>query len=359
LVSGVFSLPLLDPVTPQREFIAGDENVLVRAAVNVVLQHQADRLPLVIYGPTGSGKTFLAEGLAEAWRQAGADHQPPRNVLRISGVDFARGYAEACQVDSIADFRDQFLHTDFILVDAVHTLASKERAAREFCFQLSGWLNAGIVVLVTSLKSPPQLPDAGLASRLSAGLVVPLALPSPVVRRTLLAQFAQQRSLDLSDDLLEFLAQRIPGAVSSEPSPRDLLAALTQLESTASLTGSPIDERLIASLFQGALPSEEIEFKRILAAVCKRYGVTADELRSSSRRQTLVRARGVAVVLARRLTGESLQSLGKLLGKRDHSTIHHALQSTEQALASDENLEQLLVSLQQELVSGGKAAGRG
>jgi hypothetical protein len=35
------------------------------------------------------------------------------------------------------------------------------------------------------------------------------------------------------------------------------------------------------------------------------------------------------------------------------------LQTTEQALAGDESLHQLVESLQQELVNGGKGAGRG
>jgi chromosomal replication initiator protein len=178
----------------------------------------------------------------------------------------------------------------------------------------------------------------------------------------LLTYFARQRALDLSDDLIDCLAERVPGVVSKSPSPRDLLAALVQLESTARLTGSDVDAGLIESLFSPG-PRHQVDFRRILAAVSKRYGVTADELRSSSRRQSLVRARGVVVVLARRLTGESLQSLGKLLGKRDHSTIHHALQTTEQAASGDDSLRQVIESLQQELLGdssrSGKVAHRG
>lgn len=352
MVSGVFSLPLLDPAVPYRDFVAGEENALVRVARRVVLEDVRDHLPLVICGPTGTGKTFLAEGLAEAWRQAAAG----REVLRTTGVDFARQYADACDTDSIGDFRESSSRAGLILVDAIHRLVAKERAAREFCFQLESWLAAGKIVIVTSLPSPPDWANcgeanAGLASRLSAGLVLPLALPSLDARRELLTYFAQQRALDLSDDLIAFLAERVPGAVTTTPSPRDLLAALIQLESTAKLTGSGIDAGLIESLFQPKSPGGDIAFKHVQAAVVKRFGITADELRSSSRRQSLVRARGVAILLARRLTGESLQSLGKSLGNRDHSTIHHALQTIEQAVADDNSLRDLVESLHQDLAN--------
>src|SRR6185295_9820917 len=149
------------------------------------------------------------------------------------------------------------------------------------------------------------------------------------------------RSLELGDDVLDCLAERVPGATSRTASPRDLQAAVVQLQATANLTGCLADAKLAESLF-GGNREHKVEFKRILAAVAKRCGTTVDELRSSSRRQSLVRARGIAALLARRLTGESLQSLGGLLGKRDHSTIHHAVRSMEEAMESDDALRQLV-----------------
>lgn len=347
MVSGVFSLPLHDPAGPVREFLAGEENALVRSAIQAVTQARSECMPLVLYGPSGAGKTFLAEGLSDAWRAAQSGNH--RQVLRTTGNDFDRQYADACATDSIGDFRDSFRLPGLILVDAIHPLVAKDKATREFCFHLDSWMACGKPVVITSLLSPLQLSHEGLASRLSAGLVVPVALPSLGARRELLSHFARQRSLDLPDELIDSLAERVPGSVTRVPSPCDLQAALVQLDCAARLTGGAIDEKLIASLFDSQSKAGEVDFKRILTLVCKRYGVTLDELRSSSRRQTLVRARGVAVVLGRRLTKESLHSLGKALGKRDHSTIHHAWQTTEDAAAADESLRQLVDSLQQEL----------
>src|SRR5437868_2925059 len=134
-----------------------------------------------------------------------------------------------------------------------------------------------------------------------------VALPSLDARRAPLEYFARQRSLELGDDVLDCLAERVPGATSRTASPRDLQAAVVQLQATANLTGCMADAKLAESLF-GGNREHKVEFKRILAAVAKRCGTTVDELRSSSRRHSLVRARGIAALLARRLTGESLQS---------------------------------------------------
>jgi chromosomal replication initiator protein len=368
LVSGVFSLPLCDPAGPARDFLASEENALVRMALRAVVSPAPEQFPLVICGPTGTGKTLLAEGLANAWKLGRAGPDIPsrspstssevplgtrdlQEVHRTSGADFARGYADACDTDSIGDFREAAAKAGLVLVDAVHPLATKEKACREFCFQLDRWSDAGKLVIVTSLVSPLDLANPGLASRLSAGLVLPLALPSLDARRTLLEYFARERSLELPDDVLDCLAERVPGAATRTASPRDLQAALVTLEAKAKLTGCSADAKLAEALFGGRNGEHKIEFKRILSAVAKRCGTTVDELRSSSRRQSLVRARGIAILLARRLTGESLQSLGGLLGKRDHSTIHHAVRSMEEALETDEALRRLVESLQLELES--------
>ena len=354
MVSGVFSLPLLVPQGPPQTFLADDENALVRVAQRVVLQGRREQLPLVIYGSSGTGKSLLADGLAESWREAAAG----REVFRTSGVDFARAYADACDTDSIGDFRDLAAKAGLVLVDAVHPLIAKDRAVREFCYQLDHWLHNGKVVIVTCLVSPLDLKNAALASRLSAGLVIPLRLPSPQVRRELLGHFARQRSLELDDELLDQLAKRVRGTTTNTPSARDLHAALVQLETKARLTGCEVDRRLVESLFEAAVDAGQVEFQQIVAVVAKRFGVGIDELRSSSRRQSLVRARGVAVVLGRRLTAKSLQALGEQLGDRDHSTIHHALETTTEAIANDESLRQLVAALELELAAGPKTKRR-
>ena len=74
VVTGVFSIPLDADFSPSsddlrrrlalREFIAGQENALVRLAAETLLSGDVRYNPLVFYGATGTGKTHLARGLA-------------------------------------------------------------------------------------------------------------------------------------------------------------------------------------------------------------------------------------------------------------------------------------------------------
>ena len=75
MVNGVVDIPLNgDAVLPDAapgggHFFAGPENCLAQVAVRSVLEQPAEGYnPLVFYGPSGTGKSHLAQGLARAWK---------------------------------------------------------------------------------------------------------------------------------------------------------------------------------------------------------------------------------------------------------------------------------------------------
>jgi chromosomal replication initiator protein len=73
--------------------------------------------------------------------------------------------------------------------------------------------------------------------------------------------------------------------------------------------------------------------KLIIKHVAKEFQVKPSDLRSSSRKQSIVLARGVAVYLNRKLLGTGFLRIGSLLGNRDHSTIMHANRKIERLIA--------------------------
>ena len=63
---------------------------------------------------------------------------------------------------------------------------------------------------------------------------------------------------------------------------------------------------------------------KIQSAVCEYYRISLSEILSPRRCSPLVKARHVAMRLARDLTTASLPEIGRIFD-RDHSTVHHAL----------------------------------
>ena len=69
------------------------------------------------------------------------------------------------------------------------------------------------------------------------------------------------------------------------------------------------------------------------------------DLKSKSRKQSMVNARSVAMYLARTYTGKSLIEIAKFFNRTDHTTVIHAVKKIEQQINSDD-----LIAHQVELI---------
>jgi chromosomal replication initiator protein len=73
----------------------------------------------------------------------------------------------------------------------------------------------------------------------------------------------------------------------------------------------------------------------VLRVVSEYFVVPVSGLRGPRRSRSLVRARAVAVWLARQRLGGGFPAIGRMLGGRDGSTIRHACQQVEQRRARE------------------------
>ena len=97
--------------------------------------------------------------------------------------------------------------------------------------------------------------------------------------------------------------------------------------------------------------TEEVSIAAITAAVAKYFRIKVSDLRSSSRKQSLVRARSLAMSLARRLTSKSMHQIGDYFGGRDHTTVLHAIRKTESLLQEDADLRRAADEVTEKLCS--------
>lgn len=360
VVSGVFSIPLeacsAPPLkapsrgTPRgvavREYIGSEENRLVQFAVQELFAAQRRYNPVVFCGPTGTGKTLLAEGLAERWRQ----ERPGEPLIATCGADFARSYAYALDTDSLADFRDKLAAARFFVVDDLQQLRQKPAAQEELARLLDRLLDCGTAVLLAT-SQPPGTHD-GLArrlrSRLSSGLTVPLLAPGAPARRVLLQQLAEKHAVCLSEEALDLLAA---GTEPERLTVPQLNHAILQLGHAARVEDADAarDTDWIRAFLEDQARARQPSFRVIAGKTARYFNVTMQQLRGPSRRSQVVRARGVAMLLARTLTGRSLELIGQYFGNRDHTTVLHACRKTESLRHTDLAIATAVDQLSQEL----------
>jgi chromosomal replication initiator protein len=113
---------------------------------------------------------------------------------------------------------------------------------------------------------------------------------------------------------------------------RQLESGLIGVAAKASLLNLQIDTKLARSVVRNIVRhAQEITIERIQKLVCKHYKLTMEELLSRSRKRNIVQPRQIAMYLARRYTGQSLQAIGRSFS-RYHATTLHAIRAVERSI---------------------------
>jgi chromosomal replication initiator protein len=329
--------------------VAGPENHLAVAAVLGLLGSHGTRQPwrpdlfrpLMLYGPPGSGKSHLAQGLAEQWARL----NPHDRVVAVEASEFAAELNDAIESHTVSTWRRRYRQANLLVVEQLDALARRGSAQSELLATIDELLAADAAIVITSRKSPAQLAGLlpALASRLTGGLTVPLAMPQSAARRALLQLCAARHQLQFDSATLELLTERLPAGVVP------LHTALLALSSETRDSDGKVRFEDALRYINTASRGNALELQHVAARTAAHFGISLTDLKSPSRRRGVVMARDVAMLLCRRLTGKSLQQIGRYFGGRDHTTVLHGCRKTEALLADEpslaENVRQLELTL--------------
>jgi chromosomal replication initiator protein len=330
------ALPGPDPVGNPRfsfeHFVIGDSNRLAHAAALTVAELPGQAYnPLFICGAPGVGKTHLLRSIASLLQSC----NPSLSIRTCTGEAFTNEFQLALTSGAMNLFKSRFRDVDVLLIDDVQFLERKTRTEEEFFHTFNTLYEAGAQVVLTSDRPPRDLQalEDRLRERFQAGLVADIHPPDLNTRLAILRKRVHQDEIvDLEPGTLEVIARRIVLNV------RALEGALIRVVAFSSLTGRPLTPKLATEVLDSLYPNTSPQprtLAEIQAAACQLFGVSPEELLSPSRAMKVTWPRQVAMYLARELTDESLPAIGRHFGRRDHTTVMHAVRRTEQRILAD------------------------
>ena len=328
-------------------YIEGDCNRLARSAAMAIAENPGSSSfnPFFIYGGTGLGKTHLIQSIGNRVKQ---EHGNELAVLYISSESFTNEFVQAIRNNRASEFTMFYRQIDVLIVDDIQFFSGKEKTQEEFFHIFNALHQDGKQIILSSDRAPKEIPDIEerLISRFSWGLSADLQVPEYETRYAILERKASDNGIELSHDVLEFIAHNFKSNV------RDLEGAIIKLLAFASL--QHVDEiepqmakRVLKDMIQESQTTISIE--QIQEYVCDYFGIDTNKVREKTRKQEIVEARQIAMYLSKQFTDSSLKTIGLHFGGRDHSTVIHAISTIEERMQTTPKQKRIVEELHQKI----------
>lgn len=309
-------------------FVVGRCNELAYKVCYRLVEEKPKGYFIYLCGHYGLGKTHLAQAVGNDLLKQGFER-----VYYFTAQDFLNYLIKYLKSGQIESFKNKIREQcDLFLLDGVHFFSGKEFTQSELAFLLDYLLDQGKTVVFTSLKLPQELEslDSSLRSRLTAGLIVKLNQPDLETRRKIIRFKAKREGYKLPYEVVDYLARNLRGDIRQlESSVLGLIARATLLKEPITLQ---LAKELVSEITLGKEGNSDVEI--ILESLSRFFGITRDEIFSSSRKRHISLARKALIYLLRNYAGKNLKEIAQVL-KKEHSTIIHHLKSFERKLAED------------------------
>jgi chromosomal replication initiator protein len=323
------------PTAPRRlarfdEFVVGSSNRLAYASALGCAERLGSISPLVVFGPTGVGKTHLLEAMIADVRR----RHPNAEIAMLSAEQFTTQFLDALHGTGLPSFRRKFRGLHLLIIDDLQFLAGKRATLVELVHTFDAIQRDGRQIVFAADRPPADLAFLGpeLRNRISGGLVVGVESPDMQTRLGITGRMAARLGMPLADDVREFIAANFSLHA------RELIGALKRLLAAAHAFRKPIDRAFAEEALAELIRNQEksVKLVDIEKAVCTVFGLETEALQSSRKGKDVSHPRMLAMWLARKYTRSALSEIGHYFGGRSHSTVISAQKKVTGWLASEE-----------------------
>lgn len=326
-------------------FVRGPSNELAYSVAFAVAESPGrGNNPLFLYGGCGLGKTHLMHAIGNHVRR----RHPHLVVVYVPAEEFVNEFIDATLRNARQRFHARFRSVDVLLIDDIHSMAGKEGSQEQFFHTFNALYNAQKQIVVSCDRPPRDIPmmEDRLRSRFEGGMIADISPPDTETRMAILRQKCREENIRITDEVAEYVAERIRSNV------RQLEGALIRLAAHASTYKIELVTKEVATQVLADLISRDdavVSTDRILDVVCKHFRVRVSDVLGSRRTRMHAVPRRIAMYLARQLTKHSFPEIGALFGNKDHSTVMHACKRVDDEMMQNEDLRMTIDRLTRQI----------
>jgi chromosomal replication initiator protein len=337
----------LNPKYTFDNFVVGSFNELANAAALAVSENPGNIYnPLFIYGGVGLGKTHLIQAIGNKI----AEDSSKKKVKYISSEKFVSNIVSAIRGGSIEALKNSLSSIDVLIIDDIQFLAGKNKTQEEFFHTFNSLYEKNKQIVLSSDRPPNAIPELEerLRSRFEGGMIADVSLPDYETRLVILKNKAQEKNLNISEEVLEYIASNVKKNI------RELEGALNRLSLHTKTNDLSITIDSAKQLLKGFVfsPFDVVSYKKIIETVAKFYSLDEKSIFSCTRRKEIVRPRQVAMFLLRKELRYSFPAIARKFGGKDHTTAIYAYKKIMQENEENNQLTEELNLIKQRIYSG-------
>jgi chromosomal replication initiator protein len=326
-------------------FIVGPSNNLAHAAAVAVAKNPGTVYQsLYVHGNSGLGKTHLLHAIANYV----IDQKPTERIFITTATEFMSEMITAMQEKSIHLFRKKYYElVDILMIDDIHELKNREGTQNEFFHVFNELQRRKKQLIFTSDKDPKEIHgiEDRIRTRLSSALVIEIQQPDLETRIAILKKKSMDKDIYLPDDVVNLIASSIKSNI------RELEGSLIKLGAYSSIYKVDIDIDIAKE--QLKISDDEVDKSISVETVTKIVGqyfkIPVPDIKSKVRNKDVTLARHIAMYLSYYIARATLQEIGQFFGKRDHTSIIHAIKKVKQGQKSDPSYSHLIYEIETKL----------
>ena len=329
-------------------FVVGENNKFAHAASLAVAECPGQVYnPLYIYGGPGLGKTHLMQSIGHFILK----QQPDKKILYVTSEEFTNEVIDSIRngnASAMTKLRDKYRTVDVLMVDDVQFIIGKESTQEEFFHTFNVLHSAGKQVILSSDKPPKEMEtlEERIRSRFEWGLLADVGYPDYETRMAILRRKEEIDGFQLDDQILDYIATNIKSNI------RELEGALNKLLAFSNLEHTDITMEIAVRELQNIISPDkprEITPQLVIEIVSEHFNISTDQMISKNRSNEIARPRQIAMYLCKNMTDTPLETIGALLGGRDHSTIIHGIKKITQEYEDNENFHNLIETIKKKI----------
>lgn len=338
----------LNPKYKFDTFVVGSNNKFAHSA-SLAVAESPGRVynPLYLYGGAGLGKTHLMHSIGHFI----LEQNPNAKIIYVTSEQFTNEVIESIRSGNAAamtKLREKYRTVDVLMVDDVQFIIGKESTQEEFFHTFNALHAAGKQIVLSSDKPPKEMEtlEERIRSRFEWGLIADIQPPDYETRMAILRKNTENSDYKIDDEIIQYIATNIKSNIRELEGAFNKIVAFAKLNKV-NLTMDLAEEALKDVIYPDK--PKEITPQLIINVVAEHFGVKPEDITSKKRNAEFVQPRQVVMYLCRELCDMSLANVGKLLGKKDHTTVIHGINKINEEMVDNPDFKNRIDTIKKKI----------